>query len=74
VAWLQGALGGQDAVQAEVQLMERVIAVMVGRVGTLVAVQVRERGEGEECVLVIKPQSEDHWEHEFGAERDDYVY
>jgi hypothetical protein len=49
-AWrgCRGALNGLDAVQAEVHLMEKVIAVMVGREGSLVEQQAPKRHAGEE--------------------------
>jgi hypothetical protein len=48
VTWrgCRGALGGQDAVKAEVQLMKRAIDLEM---------RVPERGEGEERVLLINP-------------------
>jgi hypothetical protein len=49
-AWrgCRGALDGEEAVLAEVGLMEKVIAVMVGREGSLVEMQAPEQREGEE--------------------------
>jgi hypothetical protein len=54
VAWCggRGALDGQGAVEAQADLLKRVIGVMVHREGTLVE-RVLERGEGEERVLFI---------------------
>jgi hypothetical protein len=50
VAWrgCRGALDGQEALVEEVRAIESVIAVMVGREGTLVEMLAPERGEGEE--------------------------
>jgi hypothetical protein len=55
-AWrgCRGALNGLDAVQAETQLTDKVIAVMVGRGGTLVEMQAPKRHEGEEW----------HWQYQ----------
>ena len=62
----RGALDGQAAVVAEIQLLQKVIHVMVAREGTLVEMQVPERRAGEtraehvlrrekERVLVVNP-------------------
>jgi hypothetical protein len=50
VAWrgCRGALDRQDAVEAEVQLMQRVIAVMVRHEGTLMEMHQLERRQDEE--------------------------
>jgi MCM6 C-terminal winged-helix domain len=68
-AWrgCRGALAGQEeAVAAEVQLMQKVIAVMVGREGSLVEMRAPEQLEGEDTgqfqvrrarqrVLIVNP-------------------
>jgi hypothetical protein len=53
VAWrgCREALVGREAVAAEVQAMELVIAVMVGREGTLAEMTVPERLEGEDMAV-----------------------
>jgi hypothetical protein len=51
----RGALAGQDTVVAEVQLMQKVIAVMVNNEGTLVEMQVPEQRKEKERVLMINP-------------------
>jgi hypothetical protein len=61
-----GALDGEEAVMAEVRAMEMVIAVMVGREGTLAEMDAPKRHNGEEYwqyqvrkarqrVLIINP-------------------
>jgi hypothetical protein len=55
----RGALAGQDAVVAEVELMQKVIGTMVEREGTLVVMQVPAQREGEEReAYVVRKEKE----------------
>jgi hypothetical protein len=49
------ALGGEDSVEAEVQLVQGVIDLMVSREGTLLRMLVPEQREDEDVVLIINP-------------------